>query len=372
MSYQNSSDFCIPSKIRNYQASMKNGVTLKVIIEKRSDAIYVYSKAIIQKLKEKYLGIEVITVDNRKFKSPFLNILLEVLNTIKIIFLIRRKDIVLFTDPLPLNFLSSLFIKNKKFSLFFHYEESPLYYKFLPFLSFKNTLDLFDGIICSSNYSLSQLHALGINNKRCRVIYGGIDHQLFKPVSKKFYPFEYILSVGSEEPRKNMENILKSFKILIKDFPQIKLLKVGKASEKNRRDTMHWIENLQLTESVVFTDYVQEDKLSSIYSGAKLLLFPSFLEGFGLPVVEAMACGCPVVTSNLNPLQELISTKQRAVNPNNPREIAQECKNILTNQRYRSTIIKNGLLRVKEFNWEETASGIYDYVTKKDKTHYKN
>lgn len=346
---------------------MKNKAALKIITERRSDAIHIYSKAIIQKLKEKYSDIEIIEINNKKFKKSFFNLVIEVLNTIRIVFLVHRHDIVLFTDPLPLHSLSSLFIKNKKFTLFFHYDKEPLYYRFLPFLSFKDTLNLFDGIICSSNHSLTQLHSFGIDNGKCQVIYGGVDHKLFKQVPAKSYPFEYILSVGSEEPRKNMKNILKSFRILKEGFPQIKLLKVGTASEKNRKDTVHWIEDLQLTGSVIFTNYIPEEELPSIYSGAKLLLFPSLLEGFGLPVIEAMACGCPVVTSNINPLQELVGTKQHTVNPNNPEEIAKICKSILVDQEYRRSLIQNGILRARKFDWEKTASGVYDYMMKKNR-----
>ena len=127
---------------------------------------------------------------------------------------------------------------------------------------------------------------------------------------------------------------------------------------------MHYIEELQLTKSVIFTDYVKEEELPQIYSGAKLLLFPSLLEGFGLPIVEAMACGCPVITSDRNPMKELVGTEQYTVNPLDPNDIAAECKKILLDDVYRQTLIDNGLLRAKGFNWEKTANEVYEYMTK--------
>jgi len=343
---------------------MTNKITLKVITEKRSDAIYICNKSLIQNLQKKDADIKVIFLNNRLLQSSLFNFILGVVNTIRIISMINRNDIVLFTDPLSFNLLASILIPNKKYVIFYHYEKDPFYYKYLPFISYKKVLDKFNGIICISNFALSQLDSLGVNIKKCRAIYYGIDHSLFKPSTSKTYPYDYILSVGSEEPRKNMENVLKTFQILIKDYPNLKLLKVGEANGHNRKKTMHYIEELQLTKSVIFTDYVKEEELPQIYSGAKLLLFPSLLEGFGLPIVEAMACGCPVITSDRNPMKELVGTEQYTVNPLDPNDIAAECKKILLDDVYRQTLIDNGLLRAKGFNWEKTANEVYEYMTK--------
>ncbi|MFZ2187712.1 MAG: glycosyltransferase family 1 protein [Candidatus Moraniibacteriota bacterium] len=337
---------------------------IKVIVEKRSDAINIYNKSLLLALKKKWPNIGHVFLDNKRFRSSFFNFILEIFNTIKIIFLVRNDDILLFTDPLSFNTIASLFVRNKKYIVFYHYENDPFYYKFLPFISYQKILNKFDGIICISNFSLSQLELLGVNTKKCKVIYCGIDHDLFKPTTSKIYPYDYILSVGSEEPRKNMENTLKSFQILKKDFPNLKLLKVGKVSNKNRDETMRYIKKLRLIESVIFTDYIEEKELPKIYSGAKLLLFPSLLEGFGLPIVEAMACGCPVVTSDRNPMKELVGAERYTVNPLDPNSIAAECKKILLDDVYRRTLIDNGLLRAKEFHWGKTANEIYHYITK--------
>ena len=94
---------------------------------------------------------------------------------------------------------------------------------------------------------------------------------------------------------------------------------------------------------------------------------PSLLEGFGLPIVEAMACGCPVVTSNRNPMQELVGPEQLTIDPLNPDEIARICKVILSDNSYRNAMIQKGLERSKKFNWEITAKDTYDFITAEHK-----
>lgn len=337
---------------------------IKVIAEKRSDAINVYNESLLSALKMRWPNIGHIFLDNKRFRGSFFNFILEIFNTIKIIFLVRADDILLFTDPLSFNTIASLFVRNKKYVVFYHYENDPFYYKFLPFISYRKILSRFNGIICISNFSLSQLGSLGIDTAKCKVVYCGLNHGLFRPSPSrsKRYPFEYILSIGSEEPRKNMENILKTFRILKNDFPQLKLLKAGNANPINRKRTMALVESLQLTEDVVFTDYLQEEDLPQIYSGAKLLLFPSLLEGFGFPIVEAMACGCPVVTSDREPMKELVGPEQQTVDPLSPNDLAKMCKKILSDHAFRDAIIRNGLTRAKEFNWERAATEVHDYM----------
>lgn len=341
---------------------MHNDKVIQIITEKRSDALHIHVQSLIAGLRKAKVRVKVIQSNNRRFKYALLNFILEMFNTLRTVLLVDRSATLLFADPLSFNLLAARFLNNKKYVLFFHYERDPFFYKFIPFVSYRDILDRFDGVICSSNFSVSQLRLLGSKTKKYRVIYCGIDHDLFRPSKSKLYPFEYILSVGSEEPRKNMQNILTAFAQLRKDFPNLKLLKVGRASIKNRQNTMNWIKRLQLAKAIDFIDYVDKEKLPEIYSGARLLLFPSLLEGFGLPVAEAMACGCPVVTSNRDPMQEIVGEGYDTVNPLDPDEIAKNCQKILVDNDYRKTVIINGLIRAKEFDWNQTASKTYEYI----------
>jgi len=341
---------------------MNKNNQVTIITDVRFDAIHICNQSLIDCLRQSGVETNVISLNNKLFRNSVLNFILEIFNTFKIIFMVNRNDLVLFTDPLLFNLLASTLISNKCYTIFYHYEKDPFYYKLIPFISYKTILDKLDGIICISKFTQSQLKSLGVSSQH-KVIYYGIDHKLFKPTPSPRYVYDYILSVGSEEPRKNMKTILRSFQILKKDFPNLKLLKIGYVSPENRKRTIYYVNKYHLSESVIFLDYLDGNELPNIYSRAKLLLFPSLLEGFGLPIIEAMACGCPVVTSNRNPMKEIVGEVQTVINPLKPREIARLCQKILLNTKYRSQLTKKGLQRAKLFNWDKTAKEIYRFIS---------
>lgn len=339
---------------------------IKVVTEKRTDAIHLYVRALISHLEKYSVDIDLIVLNNNVFRNRYLNFILHLINTFKLIFRVGKEEVVLFTDPSSLNLLASLFITNKKYAIFYHYEAEPFFYRFLPFLSFRKVLSSLDGLICISNFSKTQLTSLGISSDRSKVIRGGVDQELFKPVSIKPFQFDYILSIGSEEPRKNMKNLLLAFQILLEDYPSLKLVKAGKANAKNRHATLRYIDDLNLVDNVIFLDYVEEKELPALYSGARLLLFPSLLEGLGMPILEAMACGCPVVTSNRNPMAELVDSEQLTADPENPIDISRVCKRILSNESNRNAIIQKSLVRSHQFAWDVTARQIFEFMTTKN------
>ena len=159
-----------------------------------------------------------------------------------------------------------------------------------------------------------------------------------------------------------MENLLQAFQILLEDYPALKLVKVGKPSPKNRLATLRYVEKLNLIDNVIFLDYVVEADLPALYSGARLLLFPSLLEGLGMPILEAMASGCPVVTSNRSPMAELVDSELLTANPESPLDISIACKLILSDDSLRNFTIEKGLARSNQFTWENTAREIYAFV----------
>jgi len=342
---------------------MSNMKKIKVVTDRRTDAIHLYVQALLPHLGTPDVSIELVVLQNDVFRNRYFNFVLQILNTFKLTLNFRRDDIILFADPLSLNFLASLFISNKKYAIFYHYESNPYYYRFLPFLSYKKVLNNLDGLICISNFSLTQLTALGVSTGKSKVIWGGVNHLVFKPSSVKNFEFDYVLSIGSEEPRKNMENLLRAFLILLDDYPALKLVKAGKTSVKNRLTTLRYVEELNLVDSVIFLDYVEEKELPSLYSGARLLIFPSLLEGLGMPILEAMACGCPVVTSNRSPMAELVDSELSVADPESPIEISEVCNLILSNDSHRTALIQKGLARSDQFTWETTARQIFEFMT---------
>lgn len=154
---------------------------------------------------------------------------------------------------------------------------------------------------------------------------------------------DYILSVATLEPRKNLQRIIKAFKILGKDFNDFQLVLVGKIG---------WGESLKPSQNIILTGYVTDEELSVLYSGASCLIYPSLYEGFGQPILEAMACGCPVVTSNISSMPEVAGDAAVLVDPLSVESIAEGIKKALEN---REELVKKGYQQVKKFSWDKCA-----------------
>ena len=199
---------------------------------------------------------------------------------------------------------------------------------------------------------------------RIEVIHNGIDpHFLRQPsedellrVKGKFqidHPF--ILFVGNLKPHKNLTNLLKAFSLLRgRRERDLNLVIVGVERDKSPqlRET---IDRLSLHQAVRFLGYVDKDELCCLYHLAELLAFPSFYEGFGLPPLEAMACGTPVLASQLSSLPEVLGDAALMVNPYQVEEIAEGIQQLIENAPLRKELIRRGLQQVKRYSWEEAA-----------------
>jgi len=202
---------------------------------------------------------------------------------------------------------------------------------------------------------------LKVPEEKIDVIYQGIDHKLFKPTHTPA-PIKnpYILYVGSEQPRKNISTLLKAFYKLKKGdrrFSEIKLVKVGSPGKMPsfRKNTLKTIDALNLHKDVVFAGFVQRKELPNYYSNAKCLVLPSLYEGFGRPVLEAMACGCPVITSNTSSLPEVVGDAGLMVDPRCVNALKNAMKEVLINEGLRRSMVKKGLKRASNFSWQKTA-----------------
>ena len=205
---------------------------------------------------------------------------------------------------------------------------------------------------------------LGIPEEKICVIYQGIDHEVFKPprIIQKKINYPYILYVGTEMQRKNFQGVIDAFKKLKakREFKNLKLVKIGNASsgwshEKYRNISLNLIRSLNLENDVIFTGFLDKEELVSYYAGAECFVFPSFYEGFGFPPLEAMACGCPVVASNVSSLPEIVGNAGLLVNPNDHNAIAVAIESILSSEILRDSLKKAGLERAKLFSWQKTA-----------------
>jgi len=219
-------------------------------------------------------------------------------------------------------------------------------------------------IAVSRNTKEDIMKFLGLPEERIRVIYEGVDES-FKVIEdrgaidrvKGRYRIEgdYLLFVGTLEPRKNLTRLIEAFSILkrVGRFPY-KLVLAGKKGWAID-GLFRKVEDPNIKGDVIFTGYVTPEDLPYLYNGAEIFVSPSLYEGFGLPVLEAMACGCPVVTSRVSSLPEITGDAAILINPEDVEEIADGIRMVLEDRNLRDNMIMRGLQRVKDFSWGKTA-----------------
>jgi glycosyltransferase involved in cell wall biosynthesis len=214
-------------------------------------------------------------------------------------------------------------------------------------------------IITISEYSKNKLIEIGkIEPEKITPIHLGINSKIFYPKTKfnsrKKLNIpknkKIILNVGSEEERKNIETLIEAFKEIKKEISEATLVRVG---EKTKKIEKHAKKN---NVKIKYFSKVNEETLSNIYSIADVFVYPSVLEGFGFPPLEAMACKIPVVSSTLTSLKEILpKNKSNLKNPLDPQEIAEKTIKVLTDNNYSNKLAEQGLIHSKKFTWKKTA-----------------
>lgn len=164
----------------------------------------------------------------------------------------------------------------------------------------------------------------------------------------------FILYVGSIEVRKNILLLFKSFYKLLKKGVKSNLVLIGSPGY-GFEDMVKTVNELGLSKNVFFLGYVPDQDMVKFYNTAELFVFPSFYEGFGLPPLEAMACGCPVITSNTSSLPEVVGNAGFTLDPNDYNAFAESMYQVLTNESLKTEMTKKSLKRAKLFSWENTA-----------------
>ena len=166
-------------------------------------------------------------------------------------------------------------------------------------------------------------------------------------------PDKFILFIGGLTPLKNFSRAIRAFDILADEF-DCHLVVVGFKKFKYVND-LEEIKKIKNKDKIKFCGFIPDDALPAFYNLADLYLFPSLYEGFGLPVLEAFASGCPVVTSKTGCTREVAGGAAVLADPYSVSDIAEKMKLVLTNSKLRDELIKNGFERVKNFSWEKTA-----------------
>ena len=208
-------------------------------------------------------------------------------------------------------------------------------------------------IICNSEFTRRNvLEVLGIEQSRVKVAYG-ITSAIFKPRDKikarekLKLPLDskIVLSVGSEDtPVKNILNVVMAFHRLKRKLNDVLLIRVGNSSKK----TLALIKKLEIERSIIHMKNLSEEELALVYNASDALCFPVLYAGFGMPVIEAMASGCPVVASNYASLPEVAKDAGLLVDPLDVDQIASALTSILSDEQMRIKLIRRGLKQVKE------------------------
>ena len=243
-----------------------------------------------------------------------------------------------------------------------------------------------DKIIAVSESTKNDLVELyNINPEKIKVIYSGVnlslrearmsvanematkqsrDYAQETKVRKKYnLPEKYILYLGTLEPRKNIIGLIKAFELFNIKYSilNIKLVIAGSKGWLYK-DIFKTVENSPVKKDIILTGFIDDQDKSALYSLADLFVYPSFYEGFGFPPLEAMACGTPVITSNVSSLPEAVGNAAITINPYNLDELYRAMEMVLTDENLKNNLIKKGHEQAKKFSWQKCARETLDFI----------
>lgn len=245
----------------------------------------------------------------------------------------------------------------------------------------KNNLEKYcrraDVILTVSEFSRQEIQRyMGIPTEKIEVIYNGVDMERYHPgytvaqigAAKSRYGIcgSYILYLGTLEPRKNIETLITAYNLLKKEIGSDRLPKLVLAGKKGwmYETIFTLVQNYGLENDVIFTGYVDEEDVPVLLCGAHIFAFPSLYEGFGIPPLEAMACGTPVITSNTSSLPEIVGEAGILIPPMDAEGLKRSMQQLLTDEVMRQHYIKAGLKQVREFTWARSAEKLVDIYRK--------
>ena len=176
--------------------------------------------------------------------------------------------------------------------------------------------------------------------------------------------YEYFLFVGGIHPRKNLLQLLKAFSLFKKwQKSNMKLLVAGRLAWKYS-NLLEKLETYKHRQDVIMLDYLEEAELADITGAAYALVFPSYFEGFGVPVIEAMQCEVPVITSDTSSMPEIGGDAALYCDPDNAESIAKQMMQLYKDESLRSSLIGKGKLQASKFSWEHTANLFWESIVK--------
>jgi glycosyltransferase involved in cell wall biosynthesis len=317
---------------------------------------------------------QVRTVPVKVFKLPFLSGFFSYLWFC--VFTKERFDIIHFPRPFlyPFFWLLKVLGKTKKIVVTFHgapeSKNIPIYQtpanRFNRWFIILFGRFFIDSAIVVSQSAVEQVHYYyKISKNKIRVTYLGVDNSFrdvlggksFETIKKYNIKTPYILIVGRFDPHKNIDRAIKAYFSFKENngFAQNLVIIGGRHEPAYSNKIEKLIRGSLFSDLIRVVSYVEDEDLPHVYNGADLLLFVSSSEGFGLPVIEAMASGTPVVASNISAMPEIAGGAAKLVDPNSSKAIIEGIKEVLLDKKLRDTLVQRGLKRSKEFTWRKTA-----------------
>ncbi|MFH1745216.1 MAG: glycosyltransferase family 1 protein [bacterium] len=231
-------------------------------------------------------------------------------------------------------------------------------------INVKGQLQRFNKIVAvSENTKKDIVDIYNISSEKIDVIYHGIDSEyrimgdsdideLSNIKTKYNLPDRFILYLGNIEPRKNITGLIQAYELLREEnkFEDIKLVIAGGMGWKTKKIFHTW-NNSKYKNDIKFLGYVARNDKPALYNLASIFVYPSFYEGFGLPALEAMACGIPVIAGNSGSLSEVVGSSGILINPYNINEIKEAVAIVLEDRRLCERLIESGFLNLKRFSW---------------------
>lgn len=236
-------------------------------------------------------------------------------------------------------------------------------------LGLKRSMQRADRIVTDSEFSRSEIIKYYPSMaEKIRVVPCGVDRTRFAPASAKeiakvreihHLPKRYFLYLGTLEPRKNLVRLIRAYALLRTQYPDAPALVLAGGKGWQYEKIFQAAAVPDVRGHILFPSYIPPEDMSAVYSGALAFVFPSLYEGFGMPPLEAMACGCPVMTSNAASLPEAVGNAALLCNPMKIKAIAKGMELLLTRESLRNRLIERGFRRAAEMSWDAAAEKLY-------------
>lgn len=281
-----------------------------------------------------------------QFELPFYSRKGSLINLCNVAPMFKRNQTVVIHD-------ASVFLKDHNFSFLFK-----IWYKII-----MNLESWFSkSVVTVSNFSKIEIQKfIPFTKNKLHVFYEGVEHIKSRKSDNRIldkYALNekpYILAVGSMDPRKNFKNLVRAFEMM--ENPNVNIVIAGGTNPH-----VFKMDGLEFPENVKYLGYVTDDELKSLYEHADCFIYPSLYEGFGLPPLEAMALGCPVIVSNVASLPEVCGSAALYCDPTSEKNIADKINSIINDQDLRNKYKKLALERSVVFSWKTSAYGILKLI----------